>query len=132
MSMAFLSVSRPTFSVSFVMSGPPCLGLGAGPSGATPVIACARTAHLNPLPWTCGLSLSKDAEWFCSEEGRPQAAPTHSHIGASHPRDDGAFGVGQGVVEVDDALLGGLQLVGPGQDALVGFPVGLGGARRVA
>src|SRR5882724_31177 len=65
MSMAFLSVSRPTFSVSFVMSGPPCLGLGAGPSGATPVIACARTAHLNPLPWTCGLSLSKDARRSC-------------------------------------------------------------------
>jgi hypothetical protein len=63
----FLSVSSPTFSVSFVMSGPPCLGLGAGPSGATPVIACVRAAHLNLSPWTCGLSLSKDARRSCSD-----------------------------------------------------------------
>src|SRR5882724_9356242 len=79
MSMAFLSVSRPTFSVSFVMSGPPCLGLGAGPSGATPVIACARTAHLNPLPWTCGLSLSKDAH-RCSHSPASLRSEWHTYV----------------------------------------------------
>src|SRR5882724_13197419 len=106
MSMAFLSVSRPTFSVSFVMSGPPCLGLGAGPSGATPVIACARTAHLNPLPWTCGLSLSKDAGWSRSHTAHDDLRHRPPHpVPGQAPGPRPAFGPACGAASPEEARL---------------------------